>query len=450
MIITPNLEDWLIAQPARDDDVGALARLWLSTVGDTSSDPVSFERWWAERKSGGIMAQGVATAEDEHAAAVADLQAGKSPATFLRAWASRQFQTRHKESSDHHRRHHEVTLESHLSTLQSELFSAMSSARIVYLDTAYWLGMRDVLRGIRPSEVYVSIHRKLEQLCAERAVICPLSTPLFHELMRQKDPSSREATARLLDQFSLGVGLRPPDEIIRTEIRCQIYRSIQHSAANESGGNVWCKGAFLLGKNRFDQTPLPEEQHTYIQKCYADSLWNMSVRDILDLLGDDEYPLHDNGTQAGAFNLDFRYYRNHTVARKEIRNQELAAIWHQRAFAAFREIAAEILSAEPDLCTEYLSRKSAEGQYDPKILPNLQIYAALSSFFAADHRKKVVASDVPDIDHVAFALPYSEIFACDRRIAHALRSGPDSIESKYDAKIIGSASELDEALDGLA
>ncbi|MGO8767063.1 MAG: hypothetical protein ACLQSR_18260 [Limisphaerales bacterium] len=93
--------------------------------------------------------------------------------------------------------------EKHLA-LQKEL----QGRTLIYLDTNHWVHLRDVKLNSQNERVgYREILGLLDALIEKKRILCPISYPLFLELMnmRHVDGATRLATARLMDFYSDGV-----------------------------------------------------------------------------------------------------------------------------------------------------------------------------------------------------------------------------------------------------
>ena len=71
----------------------------------------------------------------------------------------------------------------------------------VYLDTKYWIFMRDAALG-KSTSVQLKIYELLKALVAKQVAICPLSYHVFSELMNIGDEQKRLNTALVLRQYS--------------------------------------------------------------------------------------------------------------------------------------------------------------------------------------------------------------------------------------------------------
>jgi hypothetical protein len=114
--------------------------------------------------------------------------------------------------------------EKHLA-LQKEL----QGRTLIYLDTNHWVHLRDVkLNSPNERPGYREILGLLDALFEKKRILCPISYPLFLELMnmRQADGATRLATARLMDFYSNGVCILDDSELNRMELRRLILRVI--------------------------------------------------------------------------------------------------------------------------------------------------------------------------------------------------------------------------------
>lgn len=99
-----------------------------------------------------------------------------------------------------------ATLLNHkLDALKSEI----AGRKIIYLDVCHWINMRHVwLQSRLALPIYEQIVERLNRLAEQQRVLCPLSVPIFEELMKQIDTRSRTATANLMDIFSQSISVR--------------------------------------------------------------------------------------------------------------------------------------------------------------------------------------------------------------------------------------------------
>ena len=100
-----------------------------------------------------------------------------------------------------------------------DLGRSLKNRSKIYLDLRFWIIARDVAAGMNAGAAEQELLRLLCEGVAQGTMICPISETTFMELMKlKKTPSSRIATANIIDELSLGVAVIPLDLRIGTEI----------------------------------------------------------------------------------------------------------------------------------------------------------------------------------------------------------------------------------------
>ena len=115
-------------------------------------------------------------------------------------------------------RHSRASSESFAAYRQSryeQLKRFVAARRSVYLDMNFWISLRNPSesRGPRESAVLLEVLRRGVK---SGNVLCPVSYHVFVELMKQKGPR-RMAQAQLMDELSLGIGVRNSFDVIEIE-----------------------------------------------------------------------------------------------------------------------------------------------------------------------------------------------------------------------------------------
>ncbi|MFK7909915.1 MAG: hypothetical protein AB8F34_04855 [Akkermansiaceae bacterium] len=385
--------------------------------------------------------------QDEYEQALIDLRAGITPESFPSIFANKKLAVELEKRGEWHVQNPNLRAEEYLHSLHIELWEFVKGRTLLYLDTGYWVGMRQGLLDDR-RDSHLRLFLRLVNLSREGVVICPTSDALFDELVRQNDRSTRAATAELMDQLSMGICLQNKTELIWTEIRRQIYRSIKPELRE-----AWCEWIFTkIGLIHYPGLPhhdsYNEAENNYLRKSFIDHCWFAGlIKDMASASDHPEWGHVDNDQLADAHNQDFQYYRENKADRENIRGQEIGLEWQLKYNIEFEKIAGEILQLEPVACAAYMPNRDKQPDQNPEVLPQIQIKTTLSTFFATDHKKRMKATDLPDIEHASYALPYVDIFACDRRLAHAIKAGPHKLDSTYGTEVVGSVTELEAVLD---
>jgi len=211
-----SIEKWFLAQCHRDDSVGELTRKWVSR-GKAQSN---VREWLADISDYSNWRSAVDQIEGEYAAAADCLSRGESAPTFPKLFASEDYDRKLQQSLDKHRAQPELSSDAYLRRKHFGLQEGIKGRTLIYLDTNHWINLRHVILNSRHAQKeYTKILHVLDELAQRRRVLCPISFPLFLELMKQTDMETRAATAELMQAFSGGVCFQVPHWLEELELR---------------------------------------------------------------------------------------------------------------------------------------------------------------------------------------------------------------------------------------
>ncbi|HYE32102.1 MAG TPA: hypothetical protein VEH27_11785 [Methylomirabilota bacterium] len=128
-------------------------------------------------------------------------------------WARRGLE----ESIIYHARRPEMTLGEYGFLQLHALVGEVHKKVLVYLDINHWIRLRDAALQRSEDARYQALLELLRSLHAAERIVCPASFELFAELVKQGDPKTRQATARLMDELSSGLCLHNPRGVITAE-----------------------------------------------------------------------------------------------------------------------------------------------------------------------------------------------------------------------------------------
>ena len=110
-------------------------------------------------------------------------------------------------------------IKNHIYEAEASLGESLAKKHAVYLDTKYWILLRNADRQSgRQAASSTELLRLLRKGAADGTLFVPVSEAVVLELLKQDDPSSRLATAALIDELSRGVTLMQEERRIATEI----------------------------------------------------------------------------------------------------------------------------------------------------------------------------------------------------------------------------------------
>jgi hypothetical protein len=105
----------------------------------------------------------------------------------------------------------DISLAAYVRSRQIELSDGLKRKKAIYLDIKFWIILRDVVAGLRHDPVESELLSLLREGVVKRKFFCPISDSTFAELLKKVDVKSREMTADLIDELSLGITLIPYD-----------------------------------------------------------------------------------------------------------------------------------------------------------------------------------------------------------------------------------------------
>jgi hypothetical protein len=332
--------------------------------------------------------------------------------------------------------------EKHLA-LQNEL----QSKTLIYLDTNHWVHLRDVKLNSPNERVgYREILKMLDALIEEKRILCPISYPLFLELMniRQADGATRLATARLMDFYSGGVCILDASELNRMELRRLILRVIVGDKAPDWDEWIWSKCGYLFNEDSFVNEAIPEdvpkEMKNLLLKISVDYNWMMTFEYLAEKLmpGRPEWP-GKNLTDATITRMG--QYRLAKLSFQEVFFQEKESLLRRLSAKYQEKIAQEVWEAYPERHNVDKWHRISENGIDPHAIPSLQVVAAVNAAFAVSQRK-LDAHDISDFQHAAVAVPYFDALFCDGGMATMLNDKPLEFGKIYNTDIISHPNEI--------
>jgi len=304
----------------------------------------------------------------------------------------------------------------------------------VYLDTKYWLLLRDAYIGKARSPSHTKL---LELLCKAKQgelVVCPVYLPTFLELARQNDPLTLQHTSELMDILSGSICLISPEERILMEI---IYFFRTESDGVESCYEphllAWTKISHVLGVMLPYVNSLDNKTNRSLQIEYFDSIWGRTLQDMLKTIGCHEF--YDN---IGRKRLNFADKLNsgkfeHAGELRSFSETILNEVGDfldtiipllKEAAIQMSLTATEISANEDELgggCPERLMANFIYNFFKlgkiKKKLPTIKIQSTLHAAMRWDRNRKFKDNDLLDIEHATGALPYWDVFLTEKAYA---------------------------------
>jgi hypothetical protein len=183
------------------------------------------------------------------------------------------------------------TIDSYARCRQIELARSIEGRAKVYLDVNFWIIMRSAEAGEGTCEAARELLKLLRHGVSEGALVCPISESTFVEVLKQANTQTRRiATARLIDELSLGVSLTTGRTRIATEIAHFFHSCSGERNLHAMQELVWTKLSYTLGYIHPSLPNLEKATELGLQKGFFDVMWEKSLSEIIETIGDADLP----------------------------------------------------------------------------------------------------------------------------------------------------------------
>ncbi|KQS51289.1 hypothetical protein [Sphingomonas sp. Leaf198] len=349
-----------------------------------------------------------------------------------------------------------MTIERHSRARKIELGQELLGRRKVYLDTRYWIILRETAAARRTDAASRKLLHFLRRGVNAGRLICPISADLFMELTKQANtPTRRQATARLIDELSLGVTSMDPQTLLATEAHRFLSAALHgEEAVHPMQELIWTKVAYALGDMYPKLDGAPPEDQLELQKRVFDHLWETPLSDLVAGM--------DDGTE---LRRDYTELTRDTNARNQEHRDELRSYENaydvelRGAVEVVGEIAADIIAemearttgSRPDPSPEqraasvnmcrnlvYHAMRRPENR---SAMRTLHVKASIHATMRWDKERRFKANDWHDFGHATFALTYCDAFLTEGPLRHLVTSRGSGLEDINGCRVASSADD---------
>jgi hypothetical protein len=360
----------------------------------------------------------------------------------------------------YHRQHPEVSLERYVRSKMLATADRVLARKIVYLDTRFWVLLRDVALGRPRDSLHEQILSRLRKLIADGKVICPINADTLAELLKQRDLTTRLATATLIDELSLGAALQSSDERVRTELMHCVQLSLRGPATLEPLARlVWTSPAYVLGHTFPMVQSLPEDELLAWQKAFTDYFWDFALADQMSYLKDLP-PAAVNGQWeaiANKLNREIKERDQKLLPLSELTLHEFRGgleLYLPTLEKIFSHLYENGVGTPPAIETRQQSaRQLVNGLVEAlrtgtigRQLPSLIIRAGLHAAVRRNRGRQFTGNDLHDFGHATAALGYCDYFATDRSLCHLI-ANELKFDQRYETAVVAAPRDLLELLE---
>jgi hypothetical protein len=361
-----------------------------------------------------------------------------------------------------HRAYPDISIDRYVSLRVVELGRAIDSRTAIYLDTNFWILLRKAALGLDSGASGLELLLLLRKGVAEGRLFCPASESVFLELLKQSDPSTRIATAALIDELSLGVTLLHNQARFATEL-AHFFHSFENGGASLHPLRhlVWSKLSYVLGVLHPQDTTFDASTELAIQKAFFDHVWTIPLTTMVEMIVDvpdaDDLTLGDIATTL-----------NDGAARHASEIRSFEQVWTDELNGAAdlcADMAVEIVSdmgekkgAPPvlrdtpqwrqcrSMCANILLH-ALKSKPDTRLqLRGMYIEACLHAAFRWDKLRRFKGNDLYDFNHASAALAHCQAFFTEHPLRSLISSKNIALDEIYNCQIIADVGEAIEFL----
>jgi hypothetical protein len=353
-----------------------------------------------------------------------------------------------------------VTIERHSRMRQIELGQRLASRRKVYLDACFWIMVRDAALGIRTGASERKILHFLRRGVRAGTIVCPISASMFMELMKQPfTPERRIATARLIDELSLGVSIMAEHMVMGTEISAFLHAAQEDVSLPPLQELVWTKVSYVLGDIYPALDLLSPDEELEMQKKFFDHLWDQSLSSMIETIGNAPVPGDHFQALSKDTNVQTQIYRDELKSYEGTYDIELRGV-----IEVVGDVAADIIGdmaakatgqrlvptpeerAETVKMCRNLLYHAMKQRKHRAVLRTLHVGVSLHSGMRWDKERKFKPNDYYDFQHATTALSYCDYFLTDGPL-HILITQPQlDLERVNGCKVLSDPAEAAEAM----
>lgn len=352
---------------------------------------------------------------------------------------------------DKHRSEPDKSLDAYLKERLLLMGQSVAHRHKVYLDTKYWLLLRDFAMGKLHDESIGRLSRLLHQGVSEAQLVCPISASTFMEISAQSDPETLRCSAQLIDTLSCGISALAWDERLRLELLYFLHRYTHgEDSCHSPHLLVWTKLVYTLGFTAPCNTPFQPHEELVMQKAFLDHMWSVSLADMIRVMGIDGFHQKPRPSRI-AENLNqgkFAHaHENRTFQQMFL--SELgglldglkpflrdAAIHWYAAETGNRPTAEELASSnDSQTLANMIYNLFRLGRLHTE-LPVIRIPATLHAAVRYDLSRRYKPTDMHDFHHAEVALPYCDTFLTEKSLKHLLTRSDLGLDRLYNCRVI--------------
>tara|TARA_R100001480_G_scaffold136521_1_gene133634 strand:- start:10747 stop:11865 length:1119 start_codon:yes stop_codon:yes gene_type:complete len=363
---------------------------------------------------------------------------------------------------DKHLQYPDISVQSYLRSKTLELAEDLEVKELVYLDTKFWLILRDVTLGNRRCPMSVALYERCFELKRNGICVFPVSQDVILEVMKQSDETTRVATAKVIDTLSDGVCL--------ISLRERVGLEALQFIADKTGVDVypverlvWTKIVYALGFVS-SKPDLDTAYNLAIQKAFIDQMWTATLTDMVKMIGFDEKTAELLKVDIADSQNEGKFkYANQNNSFRQMFQSELAGfldVWEPELKLVMPRLyflktgvfpnEEQVEACETPSSVSKMIYNLFRLQKITNELPTFRIVSGLHAAARWDTKRNYENNDFYDFQHAACALPYTDYFFTEAHLKHAITQGMTGYDSLYCCTVVAKVSEALKCLEDIS
>lgn len=342
---------------------------------------------------------------------------------------------------EEHLRNPDVSIDDYVRSLRVQLGEMLSAMRAVYLDTRFWILLRDAAAG-RGTPATNDLLYSLKDTVGRGLLFCPISDTTLFEVLKQHDPASRRATAALIDELSRGATLVGQQERVGMEISHLFHEEAGRGLLRPRHHLVWSKLAYVIGEYHPSNTGLDPATERAVQKACFDHMWMRPLTEVIHHLSTDPQPEVDDSWIATALNEGIGAHADELRTYAQVYGIEARGLCDLVGDMALDAV--DVMARREGIGVPSIRDPNAAAPYKVLLtnaltenkarhaLGTMHVLASLHAALRWNKGRRVKANDLADFDHAAAALVYCDAFFTEGSLATTATQKHIALDSYFD------------------
>lgn len=324
-------------------------------------------------------------------------------------------------------------------------FHKKATSRVrIYLDTKYWIYLRDALKGSPQKPLHTDILNLIFELHGSGIIQLPVSDVNIMEVSNQSDISGRSSIGSLMDRLSNGLALLPYRERVSYEISVTASDDyIIEGCLPFVRNHAWVSPieAFVPDLTEFhEKNKLPDSYKI----SYLEMVSETTVKAILEK---EDQPGFDFEESAKCMQSDSKLNEKDITSFDEAFEIEFIG-----SLSEFREDIAKHMNKKfsDEVVLKLKSvQKGNKSIKRARHFPTTYIFSILHASVRWDKQRLLSANDIVDIYHASAAIPYYDAFFTENALAALSLTPKFKFVPIFGCKIMSKESDILDYLNSL-